>query len=179
MARDTKIIARRASERDATFVEAAWMALMAEEAALDDRFRPAADARERWRSDFPLWLRDPAQLLLVGEVRGAAAGFLSARLWGPAPIFEPAGEVFIEFLYVAPEFRRSGVGRLLVARATDWAGRQGAEKVRVKMLSQSDDAVGFWQAVGASSFAVEMTLKVERPRERPARRRIGFRGNSP
>jgi aminoglycoside 6'-N-acetyltransferase I len=57
---------------------------------------------------------------------GTLVGFVEAGLRSHADGCDPAQPVgFIEGWYVAPEFRRRGIGRRLVATAEDWARAQG------------------------------------------------------
>jgi ribosomal protein S18 acetylase RimI-like enzyme len=51
-------------------------------------------------------------------------------------------------LAVAPDHRRRGLGRRLVAAAEERFRRVGAPKISALVLHEHDHAVGFWRAIG-------------------------------
>jgi GNAT superfamily N-acetyltransferase len=55
---------------------------------------------------------------------------------------------FVEGLVVAPEARRLGVGRALMAAAEGWARRRGLEVVRLRSGAPRGDAHAFYEALG-------------------------------
>lgn len=156
-----------------------WSALLDEEAEVDPRFSPSEDAVDRWRADFPVWLKDSARLHFVAELDGAVAGFVSGHLWGPEPILKEEVEVFVEFLYVRKAFRRKGVGTALLTEVREWASQQGAVRLRLRSLSRSRDAYAFWQGHGADPFAIEMFISLGQPPGPRSKAPLGFGGNSP
>lgn len=174
-----EVTIRPALNGDRAVVEGLWSELLAEENAIDERFKPAEDALDRWRADYPEWLRDTAHFLLLAERVSDVVGFVSARLSGPAPVFEPASEVFIEYLFVSQEFRRNGVGRLLVGEVIARAAELGATRARLRSLARSDAANEFWRACGGDPYSIELVLPLHEAQRPPVREPIGFRGNSP
>jgi len=78
--------------------------------------------------------------IAVGDQRviGYIAGHLTRR-------YRCDGEV--QYLYVAPAHRRSGVGRALVRKLADWFLPQGAKKVCVN--AADDSAAEFYRRIGA------------------------------
>lgn len=173
------IVVRLATLADESAVAGLWSDLLREEASLDTRFRPSQDAIDRWGADYSVWLQDTTRLMAVAETEGVVTGFVSAHLWGPEPIFEEVVEVFVEYLFVRRDRRRGGVGTALVGRVAEWASSLGASRLRLRSLARSEDASLFWRSHGADPFSVEMLLELGEPAARPARARIGFRGNSP
>ncbi len=55
---------------------------------------------------------------------------------------------FIADLFVLPDYRGSGLGRKLVARAEEHARMCGAYKIELKVLAGNDGARRFYQALG-------------------------------
>jgi GNAT superfamily N-acetyltransferase len=75
-----------------------------------------------------------------GTVVGYIAGHASRR-------FKCDGEV--QYLYVAPEYRRQGVGTLLLQRLAGWFQASGAAKVCVNVNTDSPPAAPFYVNCGA------------------------------
>lgn len=136
---------RRARRGDRARLGQLWQRLLEEQAAMERRLAPAADARERWENDFAHVLRDEAQRLFVAEAGEGVVGFAAARRWSAPPIYAEAHEVFVSELYVVPEARRRGVGQALVEAVKRWARAAGAERLRVAVLSANAAGRQFWQ----------------------------------
>jgi aminoglycoside 6'-N-acetyltransferase I len=70
-------------------------------------------------------------ICFVAEAPDATlVGFVEAGLRSHADGCDPLQPVgFLEGWYVAPEFRRRGIGRRLVATAEDWARAQGCKEM--------------------------------------------------
>lgn len=94
--------------------------------------------------DFALALTTPASTILVAGdpiVGTVMTGFDGHRGW-------------IYYLGVAPEARRRGVGRRLMAAAEDWLRRQGAPKIQLMVRDDNAAALGFYAALGMERQAV-------------------------
>lgn len=75
------------------------------------------------------------------RVVGYIAGHLTRR-------YRCDGE--LQYLYVAPSHRRSGVARALVRKLADWFASQGAKKVCVN--AADDSAAAFYRRIGAADL---------------------------
>jgi GNAT superfamily N-acetyltransferase len=92
---------------------------------------------------------DPWAVLLVGELNGAVAGFITAS---PAYDSERAAGCFIVVdLYVAPAARRHGLGRALMAAMAAEARRRDAGCLWWGVDDGDDDAFAFYRAIGAEA----------------------------
>ena len=154
------ITIRRASEEDQQAIGTLWGTLLDEQTELENRMGVADDAQERWNNDFPMWIEDETRRLFVAETE-TVVGFVSARRWGPPPIYEEQEEVFLDELYVAPKARRAGVGTRLVSAVREWADELGARRIRLSVLAANETARGFWAAQDAQPMT--LTLTMERP----------------
>ncbi len=174
----SELVVRRATLREAAVVAGLWTDFLGEAAELDDRLRPSADAAQRWRADYPEWLQDTTRVLSVSALGNQIVGFVSGHLWGPEPVFEDCIEIFVEYLYVVPSFRRKGIGGEMVRHVVDWGANLGATRVRIKTPARSEDALRFWRSTGAEPAAVELTFEIESSAPAMRKQPIGFRGNS-
>jgi GNAT superfamily N-acetyltransferase len=167
---------RHAREDDQEAVRDLWMALLEAQAELDDRMGVAEDARDRWDNDFSVWLEDETSRIFVAET-DAVVGFVSARRWGPPPIYRDEAEVFLEELYVAPDARRQGLGSALVAAVRDWADALGAHRVRLSVLAANEAGRAFWAAQNAEPMTLTLTIDCPGPdssQDDEGTKKIGF-----
>ena len=85
---------------------------------------------------------------------GERAGFLVSRVLADWPDDERTVAEVME-CYVAPPFRRRGVGRVAVET---WLARQraaGVDLVEASVLSRNEAALAFWAAMGFRTRAVQ------------------------
>lgn len=167
---------RRAVRDDGERLGDLWEALLREQAALDDRFVPAADARVRWENDFPAWLRGESRRLFVAELDGRVEGFISAQRFWPPPIYEGGEEVYVDELYVVPERRGEGLGEALVAAVRSWAREIGAIRLRFQALEANTDGRAFWESQGARPFATTLLIDIGPSDNSPGASRKGRLG---
>jgi aminoglycoside 6'-N-acetyltransferase I len=80
---------------------------------------------------------------------GERCGFAMVRLQPDWLIPERTVGYIAEF-YVAPTFRRRGVGRVLAERMITFARNRGAEDIELDVLPTNRRGMQFWQAVGFS-----------------------------
>jgi GNAT superfamily N-acetyltransferase len=81
-------------------------------------------------------------VVLVGEVEGRAAGYLSLS---PAPAPEA---MWITDLVIDPAFRRQGLGRRLLSEAIGWARARGQGRLFFEMQSKNYGAIQLAQKLG-------------------------------
>ena len=74
-----------------------------------------------------------------GEYRGIAGCFLDEE--------EPIKATLVA-MWVAPEQRRTGLGRLLVEAIEVWASERGARSLQLMVTSRNDAAMRFYQRLG-------------------------------
>ena len=89
---------------------------------------------------------------LVAEVDGRVVGLLTAHTL--ATLHHPHPVAWITTLVVGAEARGTGVGRLLVRGAEDWARGVGATRMSVTSGTQRDDAHAFYRRIGYDQTGV-------------------------
>jgi ribosomal protein S18 acetylase RimI-like enzyme len=112
-------------------------------------FRVAARAESEWRR----LLTDPTAAALIADAdapAGQPVGFLSIRVYDtPAdPTMVPRRRGHVETLVVEARHRRHGIGRRLLAEATEWARARGAVELVLTTWSGNADADGFYRRLG-------------------------------
>lgn len=98
--------------------------------------RPWNDAH----ADFALAVAGPGSAVLVAREDGALAGSVMVGFDGHRG--------WVYYLAVAPEARRGGVGRALMAAAEAWLRVRGAPKIQLMVREDNAAALGFYEALG-------------------------------
>ena len=86
--------------------------------------------------------------VFVAEVNGIVAGYIHAEKYQTL-YFEPM--INIQGLAVSSEFRRRGIGRMLLKRAEHWANEVGIHKIRLNSGASRKEAHSFYRAMGYSN----------------------------
>ena len=92
--------------------------------------------------DFTQALAGPASTVLIAGAAGAGGivgsvmvGFDGHRGW-------------VYYLAVAPDYRRHGLGRALMAAAEAWLRERGSPKLQLMVREENIAALGFYEALG-------------------------------
>ena len=83
--------------------------------------------------------------VFVAEVNGIVAGYIHAEKYQTL-YFEPM--INILGLAVSSEFRRRGIGRMLLKCAERWANEVGIHKIRLNSGASRKEAHSFYRAMG-------------------------------
>ena len=86
--------------------------------------------------------------VFVAEVNGIVAGYVHAEKYQTL-YFEPM--INILGLAVSAEFRRRGIGRMLLKHAERWANEEGIYKIRLNSGGSRKEAHSFYRAMGYSN----------------------------
>ena len=110
-------------------------------AFLSSRDREAGYDEQRWRQEFS---RGAWNVLLAGEKEIGLLGVTRERAM-------PAQECYLEFLWVAPDFRRSGMGSKLLRTILDRLRDSGVHTVWLYILNGNQVAMRLYQKFGFQS----------------------------
>jgi ribosomal protein S18 acetylase RimI-like enzyme len=101
-------------------------------------------------------LGDPGQSLLVAQDRTRLAGLIHVTLRERYPPMVAKRFAVVEAVVVAAEDRGSGVGKVLMAAAEQWARDRGADEVWLNVWEFNDSAIGFYEALGYETVSRRM-----------------------
>jgi GNAT superfamily N-acetyltransferase len=85
--------------------------------------------------------------VLIAEHDGEAAGF--ALFFHNFSTFLGRAGIYLEDLYVRPEFRGSGIGRQLLVRLAQLAVERGCGRLEWSVLDWNEPSIGFYRRLGA------------------------------
>lgn len=108
---------------------------------------------------FKIVIADPDQRLIVAEDADGLAGMVLCSV-GTTSTLAVAPAVVLSHLTVAANSRRAGVGRVLVAAATQWADECDVDHVRVAVYASSREANRFFARLGFAPVSVNRVAPV-------------------
>jgi N-acetylglutamate synthase-like GNAT family acetyltransferase len=115
--------------------------------------------RESAAERFEMIIADPEQRLLVAEDTSGMAGMVLCTV-GTTSTLSPTRAVVLSHLTVAAHARRGGVGRVLIAAATQWADDLGFDHLRVAVFAASREANRFFARLGFAPISVNRVAPV-------------------
>jgi aminoglycoside 6'-N-acetyltransferase I len=92
--------------------------------------------------------REPLAVLIAEDPAGRSLGFAELSIRAYAEDCSTDRVAFLEGWYVAPEARRRGVGRRLVAASEDWARRRGCTEFASDALLENEVSIAAHRALG-------------------------------
>ncbi len=102
-------------------------------------------------------VRDPSWLVLVGTLDETPIGLAAARL---DTMPDSSRLASVEVVYVDPGAREVGVGELLLAGAVEWAARNGAAGVDIRVLPGMRESKNFLEGSGFVARLLVMHKKL-------------------
>ncbi len=95
-----------------------------------------------------LFGRPPAAHVVIAEEDGLPAGF--ALYFFNYSTFLAKPGLYLEDLYVGPEFRKRGIGRALLLHLAKIANTRGCGRMEWSVLDWNEPAKGFYRNLGAT-----------------------------
>lgn len=89
----------------------------------------------------------PGAEALIAEVHGTPVGF--ALFFHNFSTFLGRRGLYLEDLFVRPEYRGAGIGRRLLAEVAALAVARGCQRLEWSVLKWNAPAIGFYRALGA------------------------------
>jgi GNAT superfamily N-acetyltransferase len=89
----------------------------------------------------------PAAEVIIAELAGTPAGF--ALFFHNFSTFLAAPGIYLEDLFVLPEFRGRGIGRALLGRLAELAVQRECGRLEWAVLDWNTTAIGFYHQLGA------------------------------
>jgi len=105
--------------------------------------REAEETEERWRGWVTGWDGAERQALFVAEDGDAWRGLALGVRWRERP---DAAHLYA--MWVAPDARRTGVGRALVEAVCAWAAEEGASTVHLCVTDSNEGAAAMYERCG-------------------------------
>ena len=135
---------RPATERDVPLILDFIRGLAEYERMLDQVQATEAGLRA---SLFPAAGGNAVAQCVIGEVDGASAGF--ALYFFNYSTFLGRPGLYLEDLFVKPEFRGAGLGKALLLHLAALAHERGCGRMEWAVLDWNESAIGFYESLGA------------------------------
>lgn len=148
---------RSYTEADFNQLQTLWHKLIQYHQELDpERHDRSTQTRQNWDSYFRQCIRSDSVFFKVAEIERRLVGFVSFRMFGRRKF------ATIENIFVSPEVRSTGVGKLLLASAEDAIGPECHISLRCE--AKNLNAFDFYVGLGYQQTVIELA---KAPRTQP------------
>jgi len=129
---------------------------------LPQRFREPEGPTREWEY-FRSVITDESVGFFVAEDDGELVGFVHVvvRDSRDFAILVPRRYAFVDSIAVREELRGTGIGRVLMERAHEWATSMGATEMELNVFEFNEDAVAFYRKLGYRTICREMSRPLE------------------
>jgi GNAT superfamily N-acetyltransferase len=141
----TEIRVRAASTEDVSLI-LSFIKELAEYERLSHEVVATEDSLLGW-----LFGERPVAEVLIGEHGGEAAAF--ALFFHNFSTFLGKLSVYLEDIYVRPEFRGRGIGKAMLAHLARLAKERGCGRLEWSVLDWNEPSINFYESVGAVAMS--------------------------
>lgn len=149
---------RTATEEDATAIGQMWERLAAYHNALDSALPAAARGGGKvYAKRLVTRMNDPLTRVFVAEKDGILAGYVLAVIIDVIPdMFVQENSGFLADIFVEDEYRRHGVGRMLVETVRAWMQEHDVRHFEWYVAAHNTVGRQFWEAIGGRAVLTRM-----------------------
>ncbi|NET08128.1 MAG: GNAT family N-acetyltransferase [Symploca sp. SIO2B6] len=136
------------------FIQLSYQELFPEQ----DDFSHLAETVEKYFSqETPLWLVNKAEVV-TSELPSSNYTQPVACLWMGNAIDQVKGDRYahIFLLYVMPEYRRQGIGSVLMRHAEDWVRARGDRQLGLQVFPNNQPALNLYHRLGYQTQSLWM-----------------------
>lgn len=160
MVDECQILIREATIKDLKNVRFLWLKLAEEMYEYEEYIYPSRENAERWFSSVLSTLREGRGKVLIAQLNGEIVGFIyfihSLRTF--LEVSKQAA--LISDMYVKPEFRRRGIGSLLMEKCLENLRKLHIKHVMLSVLSENLAAVKFYEKHGFKICRYDMSRNI-------------------
>lgn len=91
--------------------------------------------------------------------KGEVVGYFISSL--KIETYTGKNEIYLQDIYVRPNYRRKGIGRAIMAYMARFAVEKGATWVEWVVVDSNNDALKFYKSLGAETIAYLNILRIE------------------
>ena len=160
MVDECQVLIREATIEDLKRVKFLWLKLAEEMYKIEEYIFPSKENAERWFSSVLSTLREGKGKVFVAQLNGEIVGFIYF-IHSLRTFLEVSKQVaLISDMYVKPEFRRRGIGSLLLEKCFEHLRKLNMKHVMLSVLSENLAAVKFYEKHGFKICRYDMSRNI-------------------
>ena len=97
----------------------------------------------------------------VAEINNKIIASGYARIDKSKPFLKHDNHAYLGFMYVVPEYRGSGINKLIIEHLKKWAASQNVDEFRLEVYYNNDSAIKAYEKIGFSRYSLEMRYNLE------------------
>jgi ribosomal protein S18 acetylase RimI-like enzyme len=104
-------------------------------------------------------ISDESTAVFVAEMDGDVVGFVHAiaRDTPDIPVLVPRRFVIIDSIVVKSEYKKRGIGRMLMKAMEEWTKEKGASSIELNVYEFNEEAITFYKSLGYKTFSQRLS----------------------
>lgn len=137
-----------------------WKELIEFHSSYDSIFKMSDDAGEKMVAGWRRHFGEEDWLILVAIYRDDVIGYISAKTDSFPDVFRLRTYGVIRDAAVKEDFRRKGIGDLMLKDVLDWFRSKHITRVELKVAPQNEVAYSFWKKHGFKDYLHDLCLEL-------------------
>ncbi len=156
------IIIREYKEQDEKVFKQSIIDLQNYECAFDSEMLSGEETVDAWFNHIVKENQQKDGRIYIAENDGKAIGFISLRIEqkGNEILLPSIESVFITDFIIHPEFRGKGVGKLLLAKADEYAKERNISYIKLSVFAANTNAVELYRKLGFKDYDITFLKKI-------------------
>ena len=156
-----RIEIRRAKKEDFEAICKDWQDLLRGHEETNKKvFALKTDALEIYKKYLRKIMQSQDSAVFVALVDGKMAGHILVHDKARPPVYEIDRVLHVRDLYVAPQFRKKGIGTKLLAASQKWGEERGLELLRLMVNLDNKPAIKTYESFGFEITAHRMKKRI-------------------
>lgn len=139
-------------EKDIAQITGLWEELIDFHKARDAFFSRSREGSKRFGEFIAGNLRKDDAIVYVAENNGSVIAYILATAQEYPPVYEIKNYGVINDLAVASAYRRTGIGRQLVAMAMEWFLGKQIRRIELEVVEANEVSTSFWRKMGCTPY---------------------------
>lgn len=149
-----------ANEKHIPHIIDLWEEFAKHHEPLDPRYPMMANVRIGYEQHLREEMASETTRVLVALNSGLPVGYIIAQIRKTQPPWQREKEGFIEEMAVTSDYRRKGVGSLLLKAVMDWFKAEKLDIVELTVASKNKVGYLFWKKQGFRDYLHHLYLKI-------------------
>ena len=159
MASERDFTIRPGRREDAAEAARLWMQSAQEHTGHDKIYATAPGAERVMRRFLTDLTSSSHSFLFVAESGGRTVGFISGELREGSPTFRQRTWASVDDVFVEPDYRNRGMGRVLLKSVEEWAKERGADGISLQVAAANGRGRKFYGELGFREVSVYEVLE--------------------
>ena len=125
-----------------------WRRLMLYHADFDPWCELLENAEQQYSEFIAKAIEDDRSLFLLAVEDDKTVGYIYGNIRENPPVIREYRQFYLEDMFVRPEYRGRGIGKILLDKTIEWVKAKNIEKIQLDVHLKNPRGYNFWKECG-------------------------------